>query len=190
MTLDPLTLDVRVREMTAADCAAVATVRINGWRTAYRGLMPQTYLDGLSEERDAAWRREYLARGDTSVLNMVAERGGEVIGWGCYGPYRDDEDGQSADGEVYALYVHPGHWSTGAGRVLMGELTARAVADGRPGLLLWVLERNERARRFYERAGFAPDGGKEDFDVAGVAVPEVRYAMRLSATAAADARRG
>lgn len=65
-----------------------------------------------------------------------------------------------------------------------------AADAGYPRLLLWVLKANDRARRFYGRAGFVPDGAGEDFVVDGVAVPEVRYAMRLSATAAAEARRG
>lgn len=176
--------------MTPADCEAVAAVRVEGWRTAYRGLMPQPYLDALSVERDAERRREHLTNGDGSVVDVVAERAGEVIGWGCYGPYREDGGGRTADGELYALYVRPDQWSTGAGRLLTAELTARAAADGCPRLLLWVLKANDRARRFYERAGFAPDGAEEDFVVDGVAVPEVRYAMRLSATAAADASRG
>lgn len=176
--------------MAEADCEAVAAVRIEGWRTAYRGLMPQTHLDALSVERDAERRREHLAHGDGSVVDVVAERAGEVIGWGCCGPYREDGGGRTADGEVYALYVHPDHWSTGAGRLLTAALTARAADAGCPRLLLWVLKANDRARRFYERAGFAPDGAEEDVVVDGVAVPEVRYAMRLSATAAAEARRG
>lgn len=46
-------------------------------------------------------------------------------------------------------------------------------------MLLWVLEGNARARRFYERSGFRADGTEEPFEVDGVAVPEVRYAGRL-----------
>lgn len=46
-------------------------------------------------------------------------------------------------------------------------------------MLLWVLKGNARARRFYERAGFRPDGAEEPFEVEGVAVPEVRYVRAL-----------
>ncbi|GAA0628660.1 GNAT family N-acetyltransferase [Streptomyces crystallinus] len=141
--------------------------------------MPQSYLDSLSVAADAERRRERLAHGDGSVVNLVAERAGQVIGWGCYGPYRQDGGGRTADGEVYALYVHPDHWSSGAGRLLLAELTGRAAAEGRPRVLLWVLKANDRARRFYERAGFAPDGAEEDFVVDDVAVPEVRYVRDL-----------
>ncbi|MEV6547164.1 GNAT family N-acetyltransferase [Streptomyces sp. NPDC051597] len=175
-----MTAGPHVRDMTAADCEAVAAARVTGWRTAYRGLVPQTYLDALSVERDAERRREQLARGDGSVVHLVAERAGEVIGWGCGGPYREESGARTADGEVYALYVRPDHWSTGAGRLLLAGLTARVAAQGHPRLLLWVLKANDRARRFYERAGFAPDGAEEDFVADGIAVPEVRYVRRLT----------
>ena len=46
-------------------------------------------------------------------------------------------------------------------------------------MLLWVLKGNDRARRFYQRAGFTADGAEEPFDVDGVAVPEVRYVREL-----------
>ncbi|MFD7445229.1 GNAT family N-acetyltransferase [Streptomyces sp. NPDC059909] len=182
-------MSVRLRDMADADCEAVAAVRVAGWRHAYAGLMPQAYLDAMSEAEDAERRRARLAAATGSgMVNVVAEQDGEVVGWGCYGPYRE-EDTTTGDGEVYALYVRPGHIGTGVGRALMTELLARAEADGRPALLLWVLRENARARRFYEKAGFAPDGAEEPFDVGGVAVDEVRYARRLSAAeAAADSR--
>ncbi|MGW3623453.1 N-acetyltransferase family protein [Streptomyces sp. NPDC000880] len=173
-------MDVRVREMTADDCEAVATVRVRGWQYAYAGLMPQSYLDAMSVEEDAARRRDFLAKGSGRVTNAVAERDGEVVGWGCCGPSRD-EDATVGQCELYAIYVLPEQVSTGVGRALMEELMGRAVADGFPGMLLWVLKENHRARRFYEKAGFAPDGAEETFEVDGVAVPEVRYARALTA---------
>ncbi|MBT2397100.1 GNAT family N-acetyltransferase [Streptomyces sp. ISL-100] len=143
----------------------------------------------MSVEEDAARRRACLAQGDGAGRDVVAERDGQVIGWGCYGAYRE-EDSPTADAELYALYVLPEHHRTGAGRALTAELLARAAADGHPRMLLWVLTENARARRFYEKAGFAPDGAEAPFDVHGVAVPETRYARRLSAADAAATSRG
>ncbi|PVE04401.1 hypothetical protein Y717_12155 [Streptomyces scopuliridis RB72] len=79
----------------------------------------------------------------------------------------------------------PERLSTGTGRALLDELTARAAGAGYQDMRLWVLAGNERARRFYAKAGFAPDGAAEAFEVGGVSVPEVRYARRLSASVAA-----
>ncbi|WP_328666962.1 GNAT family N-acetyltransferase [Streptomyces sp. NBC_00322] len=171
-------MDVRVRDMTLDDVEAVATIRVRGWQFAYDGLMPASYLDAMSVEEDAARRREFLKDGSV-VTNLVAERDGEVVGWGCFGPSRDE--GRPAGlCELYAIYVLPDRVSTGVGRALMDELTGRAEADGFERMLLWVLKENDRARRFYGKAGFAPDGAEEPFEVEGVKVPEVRYARRLN----------
>ncbi|GAA1511573.1 GNAT family N-acetyltransferase [Streptomyces albidochromogenes] len=167
------------------DCENVARVRVRGWRTAYAGMMPQAYLDAMSVQEDAARRRAHLAGDDGTTHHLVAERAGEIVGWGCCGPYRDEAGRPTGDAELYALYVLPEHHGTGAGRALTAGLLARAAADGHPRMLLWVLTRNARARRFYERAGFVPDGAEAPFDVLGTAVPETRYARRLSAADAA-----
>ncbi|MEU6467931.1 GNAT family N-acetyltransferase [Streptomyces massasporeus] len=170
---------LRIREMTLADCEGVAEVRVGGWRSAYRGLVPQSYLDGLSVEEDAERRRTHLTQGDGRVVNLVAEgTGGEIVGWACHGPYRDGEV-LTGDAELYAIYVHPDQVGRGVGRALLTESVARCRAAGHGRLLLWVLKENDRARRFYERAGFRADGAEEPFEVDGVTVPEVRYTRSL-----------
>ncbi|MFD4787316.1 GNAT family N-acetyltransferase [Streptomyces sp. NPDC058459] len=75
---------------------------------------------------------------------------------------------RTGDAELYALYADPAHIGTGVGRVLLAE--ALACTAGRPRVLVRVLRDNTRARRFYERAGFRPDGAED-----GASVPEVRY---------------
>ncbi|MFJ5772992.1 GNAT family N-acetyltransferase [Streptomyces sp. NPDC093094] len=165
--------------MTPDDCDRVAAIRVGGWRTAYRGLMPQAYLDGLSVPEDAARHRARFASGDGSVLDLVAERDGEVLGWACHGPYREDEV-RTADAELYAIYVDPRRYGDGIGGALLQESLRRCTAAGRPRMLLWVLKGNARARRFYERAGFRADGTEEPYEVSGVPVPELRYARDLT----------
>lgn len=174
-------MNTRVREMVEDDIDAVAAVRVRGWQTTYSGLMPQTYLDRLSIVEDAARRREFFARGLGDVVNLIAEApGGQVVGWACFGPYRDT-DLPSGDAELYALYVQPEHLGTGTGHALLVESIRRAVERDFPRLRLWVVAGNTRARQFYERAGFTIDGGEESYDVDGVPVPEVRYVRPLPA---------
>ncbi|PIB11749.1 MULTISPECIES: GNAT family N-acetyltransferase [Streptomyces] len=165
--------------MTLDDCDRVAEIRVRGWQTAYKGLIPQPYLDTLSVEEDAARRRTYVERGDRAVVDLIAEQDGEVVGWACHGPYRDGEV-RTEDVELYAIYVHPDRVGEGVGRALLRESVGRCAAAGYERMLLWVLKENTLARRFYERAGFGPDGAEEPFDVDGVAVPEVRYVRSLT----------
>ena len=170
---------LQIRPMTLADCDRVSEIRVLGWQFAYRGLMPQPYLDALSARDDAERRRARFAQGGDSVVNLVATRGTEIVGWAALGPYRDGEL-RTEDAELYALYLDPHHVSTGAGRALVQEALRQCTALGHERVLLWVVRGNARARRFYERAGFRADGAEEPYEVAGVWVPEVRYVRELT----------
>ncbi|MEU8471308.1 GNAT family N-acetyltransferase [Streptomyces sp. NPDC029006] len=173
---EPLLSALTVREMALADCGRVSEIRVRGWQHSYRGLLPDSYLDGLDVAADAERRRARFAEGGGSVVNLVAERDGRVLGWAAHGPYRDG-DAPARDAELYALYVDPAHLGGGIGRALLAASVERCRAY--PRMLLWVLRHNTSARRFYERAGFRPDGAEEPFEVDGTAVPEVRYAATL-----------
>ncbi|WP_424531661.1 GNAT family N-acetyltransferase [Sphaerisporangium viridialbum] len=163
-----------VREMREQDIETVSSVRVAGWRTAYAGILPQAYLDGLSAEQDARGRRKRFARAGGDTLDLVAEDSGTVVGWLAMGPCRDDDAGPG-DGEVYAFYVRPDRIGTGAGRALAAAALRAARERSYERLLLWVLEDNLRARRFYGSAGYVPEGSRSLWEVAGVAVPELRY---------------
>jgi GNAT superfamily N-acetyltransferase len=166
--------------MALADCDRVAEIRIRGWQSAYRGLMPQPYLDSLSAAEDAERRRERFRQPDGTVVNLVAEQDGELLGWAAHGPYRDGEL-RTADAELYAIYLDPAQYGRGIGHALLQESIRRCTAAGHPRMYLCVLKGNTRARAFYERAGFHPDGSEEPFEVDGVPVPEVRYFRTLIA---------
>ncbi|MFE2162735.1 GNAT family N-acetyltransferase [Streptomyces lydicus] len=176
--------------MTETDVAGVSAVRVRGWQAAYRGLMPQAYLDAMSVTADAERRRSWFARRPPEVADLVAEAAGEVVGWASVGPARDPDIAPGAEelpaprptaGELFALYVTPQLIGTGVGRALMAAGTDRARAKGFRALYLWVVRGNTRARRFYERAGFVPDGAEEAYEVGGRSVPEVRYWRPLTA---------
>lgn len=162
-----------IRLMTLADCDRVSEIRVRGWQSAYRGLVPQSYLDALDVAEDAERRRaRFSPHARDGVVNLVAEREGEIVGWAAHGPYRDGEV-RTTDAELYALYVDPAHLGTGVGRALLEKSEYHCGVH--PRMFLWVLRENVRARRFYERAGFRADGAQEPFEADGVAVPEVRY---------------
>ncbi|GAA2801892.1 GNAT family N-acetyltransferase [Nonomuraea dietziae] len=140
-----------MRTATPDDAEAIEGVRIATWKFAYRGVIDDDHLDGLAvTEPNVALRRQALASGRTRAI--VAESGGEVVGFSMYGDSRDE----FSDAEVYAIYVLPGHLSTGQGRALMTATVADIPPHQTVGL--WVLTGNPRARRFYERFGFTASG--------------------------------
>jgi GNAT superfamily N-acetyltransferase len=171
-----------VRTMTEADIDAVATVHVRTWQAGYAGIVPDTVLDNLDPAVNAARRRARPAIAGTHTL--VVEEDGVIVGFTSFGPYRvQGREGEydRTVGELYAIYVSPGRWGTGAGRALMDAARAGLAADGYPEFRLWVLEANDRARRFYQRAGMAPDGDREMYVPrnSGTELPEVRYMGRL-----------
>lgn len=155
--------------MTPADVTPVAEIRVAGWRAAYAGLLPASFLERMSAEENAERLRGRLDRAAGSGADLVAVDGtGAVAGWACVGPAH-------RGGELYALYVRPDRIGTGVGRALLDAAHAHALAHGLDPLRLWVLAGNTRARRFYERAGYVADGAVRSEDYDQVAVPEVRY---------------
>jgi GNAT superfamily N-acetyltransferase len=176
-----------IRELTASDAEAVAQARVQGWRHAYAGLVPQQVLDGMDAEAFAAGLRGALLDMPPQHVHLVADLEGEgVVGWTCFGPYRPVEEiGDEARepgapwGELYAIYVLPALIGRGLGRALMGAALDGLAAQGHGRARLWVLRGNAPSRRFYERAGFAPDGAANVLEMAGEPVTEVRYARSL-----------
>lgn len=159
-----------VRTATADDAAAIIAVRTASWRAAYRPHLPEHAWDEFDAARATERLADSIARARMTAL--VTEHDHEVVGYAFLGPARDD-DLPAGTSELYAIYVRPERWSTGVGRALMSA----AVNQLPPGpVVLWVLEVNDRARRFYEQAGFAPDGVAKPADMpGGVQLPELRY---------------
>ena len=174
----PETRSVTVREATPEDARAIAEVHVRSWQTAYRGELPDDYLDGLSvDERASGWTGR-LAEPPLGVETFVAEDGGRVIGFTGFGPTRDG-DAPAGTGEVYTLYLLPGWVGRGVGRELFACANDRLRELGYPRATLWVLATNERSRRFYEQAGWTFDGTESTHQDQCQNLPIVRYAAAL-----------
>jgi ribosomal protein S18 acetylase RimI-like enzyme len=166
-----------IRPATAADARSIARIHVLAWQAAYRGVVPDAHLNGLSVvDYEVRWTN-ILASDGTNVF--VAEDPTEVIGWITYGVTRDD-DASPGTGELYALNVLPARWSTGVGRALWRRARQELVELGFGRVTLWVLAANERAIRFYVRLGFqltvAPEGV---VNIGGKSLPKSRYEIGL-----------
>jgi ribosomal protein S18 acetylase RimI-like enzyme len=174
---------VTVRPARIPDAPAIGRVHVRAWQAAYRGHMPDVYLDGLrAEDRAAYWERT-LRRDELRGTILVVERGGEVVGFAAVGPSPDPPGA----GELYAINLDPDHWGTGTGRALLEEAQAELARLGFGETVLWVLTGNARARRFYEIAGWVADGSERTREVFGVTVPEVRYRRRSTSEESSSA---
>jgi GNAT superfamily N-acetyltransferase len=166
---------VIIREATVSDAGALARVHVRSWQEAYRGLVPQEYLDGMDPARRLPRWQEMLADDDIGLTLVAEDERDGVVGFIRLSPSRDTDVDPSEVGEVQAVYLLAGYWGRGVGRSLMDAGVRRLVAAGFRELTLWVLATNERARRFYEAAGWRADGSAKSDDSRGFALDEVRY---------------
>jgi ribosomal protein S18 acetylase RimI-like enzyme len=160
-----------VRPARPADASAIAKVHVETWRATYAGLVPDAYLVGMGEERQSrSWQRLLGHRGLESVL--VAEAGGQVVGFGSFGRARPGR--LPYKGEIFTLYV-AGDWQgRGLGRRLLGHMFHAMARDGLSDAFLWVLSSNP-SRFFYEAMGGERAAMRQE-PFAGTLLDETAYA--------------
>lgn len=170
-----------IRLATLGDARAIATIHVEAWRAAYRGIVPDEYLDSLSiDGREPVWRQSLLAA-DTST--WVAQESDAIAGWISAGRSRDTDAGTSA-GEIWAVYVAPGYWGKGVGRSLCRHAEQHLRTEGFITVTLWVLQDNTRAVKFYQSNGFVLDiGATKQIERGGKTLSEVRFRKPLIAGA-------
>lgn len=166
-----------IRPALPDDATAIGVVHVRAWQAAYRGVMPDEYLDSLSTDQRAAMWRDRIAREDLPPL-LVAETEGVVVGFAAYGRERPSPE-QTGAGELGAINLDPDHWGKGIGRSLFREVMVALRPLGYREAILWVVPENMRARSLYESEGWRADGGVGSDDVLGVTVTEMRYRTDL-----------
>ncbi|MGB8360577.1 MAG: GNAT family N-acetyltransferase [Acidimicrobiia bacterium] len=159
-----------IRWAVPGDAPVLADVHVTTWQHAYRGIFPDEFLDTLDRGLRETWWRRALEGG---ARVHVAEAQG-VAGF-CFPGPADDEGW----GEIYSIYVHPEHWDAGHGWALLEAGMATLREEGFERALLWVLEGNERGRRFYQRQGWVLGRPMRLEDIGGTQVTELRYEVDL-----------
>jgi L-amino acid N-acyltransferase YncA len=170
-----------VRPARPGDAARIAEIHVRSWQQAYRGLVPQDYLDAIDQNaRQQLWAQSLAAadraRGGTFVIVDPAD---QILGFATARESRD-EDAATDTGEVWAIYLATDSWRRGIGRTLMSAVTECLTDLDYAELTLWVLADNVRARHFYAAVGFRPDGVAKVDDRRGFQVQELRYRRSLA----------
>jgi GNAT superfamily N-acetyltransferase len=183
---------VLIRSASTADAPAVGVVQRESWLAAYESIIGREAIErALPPDDGERVRQTFRTRPWQRMIVAVAEEEASpgIVGYASFGPEHDvlgaawpqpptaaGRQGEVA--ELYALYVHPQWWSTGTGRALMDRVLTKTADAGYGQITLWVLRDNARARRFYEQAGFAPDGASNILHRLGE-VTEIRYRRPL-----------
>jgi GNAT superfamily N-acetyltransferase len=167
MSGDSLTL----RDATEADADAMARVKVDTWRTAYRGIIAADFLDSLSYSEAAERFRNSMSLSAGEEHFIVAVDAGRVIGFAIFG--RERAVAALDRGEVYAVYVRSEYHGQGIGLALMRTAAARLLEQGIRSLIVWTLEQG-RSRQFYEHLGGRLCGSKIAH-IGGVGYTHVAY---------------
>ena len=129
-----------LRTATTADADAIARIYVDGWRHAYRGLLPERLLNGMSVTREAnGWRRALEFGGSGRGGLVVGPPEAPPLGFLTYGPDRRQPD---RGAEIFTLYVQPDRQGQGIGRRLMAGAGETLAADGVGEVVLWALKLN------------------------------------------------
>jgi GNAT superfamily N-acetyltransferase len=140
-----------VRRATAGDAPGIARVRIDSWRTTYRGMIPDAYLDGMQLEASVALWDRVLTAGPNTTSVFVSDHGREIVGFACGTMLKEPKHG--FDAELAAVYLRRDFQRVGLGRRLVGAIVDAQRAHGATALLTWVIAGNKGARAFYEGLG-------------------------------------
>jgi GNAT superfamily N-acetyltransferase len=175
-----------MRRAHAADAGAIAALHIASWRSAYRGIFTDAYLDDeIESERLALWRGRFAPNARADLRVGLMERDGALDGFWCVFLDGDPAHGALLDN----LHVRPALKGRGLGRVLIADAAA-AVAVERPGsaLYLWCYEANTPTRAFYDALGGEIVERVIKSDLGGVSAPTLRYLWRDAAVLSTGAK--
>jgi ribosomal protein S18 acetylase RimI-like enzyme len=168
---------VSIRPASEGDARAIAKVHVQSWRETYQGLVPAEVLANLSEaERTDIWATIIGAQNSGESFVFGAWMDGELVGFADGGKPRGDIE--SADSELYAIYVLQCAQGQQVGRRLFQALTSRLFKGGCRRMFLWVLQGNPSAG-FYERLG-GRSGPLRDITIGGRQFAERSYVFELN----------
>lgn len=163
---------ISIKPATYQDAEPIAHIQIAGWRASYQGIIPESHLNNLSvSDKTAFWQSILIDTAEAENI-LVARRddnsssdqnGQPIMGFVTFGS-ADEESGTGSEadtgtegsrrGELRAIYVDPQHLSQGVGRSLWKAAQKKIVEMGYSEVVVSVFAGNERAERFYHKAGF------------------------------------
>ena len=168
-------MSLSIRRAAHKDAATLSNIHALSWKTAYRGIVPDAYLEQIKMDQWVAAFRKWFAEGvfRADILYL----GEDAVGCVTYGGSRDRR--YRGWGEVVSLYMLPDHCGQGLGKHLLRHAMGQLRRQGFDKCYLWVLAGNTIARRFYEKHGFSWTGEKGEVMIMGEKLTDLRYEYRF-----------
>lgn len=153
------------------DILAISNIYEQSWKHAYRGIIPDAYLDSIPHGQ---WANGLNVSGRYSLLLFD---NGKLLGTSSFCKARmEDMDGF---GEIVSIYLLPEAMHKGYGKKLLQAVINELKEMGYQKIYLWVLEENINAHRFYERFGFTLSGRIHTDTFADKELKEVQYILKF-----------
>ena len=171
---------MKIRPAKQTDATAIAKIHVGTWQHAYRGQVPDAYLDSLPatvEQRTEKWK-ETIGREQRGMCVFVAEDENKIVGFCIVNPCRDD-DMDEKTGELGAIYVDTKWLGKGAGSALMKAGLDFLKEVGFTKATLWVLTSHTTSREWYEKKGWKLEGKKKIEERGDMTLDEIRYIISL-----------
>jgi len=160
-----------IKRATDQDVETISRIYASSWKSAYKGLIPQQFLDELEEDRWVDAFQGWLKAGSVTALLIYDKE----LPFGCiaYGKSRDEK--LPKWGEIISIYLLPEYFGKGYGHRLLKAALNDMKSAGYDHIYLWVLEENKRAREFYIRNGFTSSNDKHAFGIKNKPLNNIRY---------------
>ena len=143
--------EITIRIATLEDARGITAVHVKAWQESYKGIIAQSYLEGLSIRKRLNLRKKILINNKPDVINLVAVKDNQIIGFCDAGPIFKESD--TYRGEIYAIYLLENYKSLGIGTQFMQKAREHLVQHNLLPYIAWVLEKNTKTRKFYEKHG-------------------------------------
>ena len=163
-------MNIKIRRAIVSDATAIATINVNTWKVAYKGIIPQDYIDSRTiVDKIPNWAQRISNVKENKKEMFVAEisdqNGSEIVGFAMGGrSFFEDFD---IDGDLNAMYILPIYWKQGIGTLLFNAVVKSFLDLNYKTMVIWALKDNS-ACNFYIKMGGIPKfhktltyGGKE-----------------------------
>lgn len=170
--------NIILQKASEKDAEKLAKLHIKTWQITYQKIIPDEILNKLSiPERIKQWKK-WLHSIDS--ITYIAKHNDDILGFISFGKERDNDFNDVDTAEIYALYVDPDYWQQNIGNLLMSKASHKLQKDGYEVVVLWVIEKNLIARKFYEKNSFAKTIEKKSLNIGNnFAVDEIKYQKNL-----------
>lgn len=167
-------MKIIIRNIKEEDIPEVVDIQIEGWKTAYKGIVEESYLNSMNREERIERRRSDYKQGPF----IVAEIENEIVGFCRYYNEVISADGDGYDCELMAIYVKPELKQHNIGRTMFNYVTADLKDKGKTKMILWCLKDNYPSRKFYEKMG-GVIVGEHSIEFGGKTYQEVGFGYEL-----------